>query len=256
MAHGGTSRTARTRTCKHEDGCEKDAKKGGFCMAHGGTSRTHTCKHEDGCEKQSQGKGGFCIAHGGTGSKCKHESGCDKQPRGKGGFCVAHGGTEAPRKRQRTPAALSDFEVATGRLLGDTSGKRVMREYNSNFVPDVLNGNDENAFPPAPKKRRQARRPRQAPLSPSAFDPANFLPPAHPTAASLTLDVFAEAEEPEALTAEDAAAALAVADEMLEGFDWEGPAISAYIVPPAQAVAILGNTSGKRALKESLKWKV
>ena len=170
---------------------------------------------------------------------------------------MAHGGTGSKRKRQRAPA-LSDFEVTTGRLLGDSSGKRAMRDYNSTFVPDVRDGNDENVLPPPPKKRRQARRPRQAPLSPSAFDPANFLPPTHPTAASLTVsaDVFAEAEEPEALTAEDAAAALAVADEMLEGFDWEGPAISAYIVPPAQAVAILGNTSGKRALKQGLKWKV
>jgi hypothetical protein len=51
---------ARTK-CKHPDGCEKQALKGGLCMAHGGTGAK--CKHPDGCEKHAQGKGGLCTRH-------------------------------------------------------------------------------------------------------------------------------------------------------------------------------------------------
>ena len=51
--------------CKHPDGCEKWAQKGGLCKKHGGTQVTTKCKHPDGCEKQAK-KGGLCKKHGGT----------------------------------------------------------------------------------------------------------------------------------------------------------------------------------------------
>ena len=84
------SQKRKRATCKHEAGCEKNAKKGGFCISHGGTHIRSKCKHEDGCEKWAL-KGGFCIAHGGTQnrSKCKHEDGCEKAAK-TGGFCMAH----------------------------------------------------------------------------------------------------------------------------------------------------------------------
>ena len=45
--------------CKTE-GCDKQAKAGGHCRAHGGGRRCQT----EGCNKHDQG-GGRCIAHGG-----------------------------------------------------------------------------------------------------------------------------------------------------------------------------------------------
>ena len=49
--------------CKHPDDCEKDARKGGLCIAHGGTQVRTKCKDPDGCEKRAQGKGGLCTRH-------------------------------------------------------------------------------------------------------------------------------------------------------------------------------------------------
>ena len=83
--HGGTKARAK---CKHPDGCERQAKKGGLCIAHGGTGKK--CKHSDGCDKQAH-RGGLCIAHGGTHvkAKCKHPDGCEKWQQ-KGGLCTRH----------------------------------------------------------------------------------------------------------------------------------------------------------------------
>ena len=78
-------------TCKHEDGCEKFAQTGGFCIAHGGTGKK--CKHEDGCEKQAK-KGGFCIAHWRNLPKCTWPDGCSELATA-AGLCPNHWGAVA-----------------------------------------------------------------------------------------------------------------------------------------------------------------
>ena len=55
------------------DGCDKFAKTGGHCWAHGGGKR---CQVE-GCDKSAR-SGGRCIAHGGGKRKRCHVDGCDK----------------------------------------------------------------------------------------------------------------------------------------------------------------------------------
>ena len=87
------------KTCKHPDGCEKNALKGGLCMKHGGTHVPRKCKHPDGCEKRAL-KGGLCMKHGGTGTKCKHPDGCEKWAQ-KGGLCIKHGNVQAGPQQQR-----------------------------------------------------------------------------------------------------------------------------------------------------------
>ena len=64
--------------------CSKLAKKGGFCVAHGGGVR---CSFNE-CNKSGL-KGGLCVAHGG-GVRCSFNE-CNKHAQ-KGGLCVAHGG--------------------------------------------------------------------------------------------------------------------------------------------------------------------
>jgi len=88
----GPSRSPKKRkTCNFAQGCDKQAKAGGFCIAHGGAvSKKSRCKFPQGCEKQGK-TGGFCIAHGGTFIKCKHVDGCQKKAQA-GGFCKSHGG--------------------------------------------------------------------------------------------------------------------------------------------------------------------
>ncbi|KAF0694826.1 Aste57867_14350 [Aphanomyces stellatus] len=65
-------------------GCEKRAKAGGVCIAHGGGIR---CSKE-GCTKHAVSLG-FCISHGG-GKRCTAE-GCQNASR-KFGVCWSHGG--------------------------------------------------------------------------------------------------------------------------------------------------------------------
>ncbi|KAH9138807.1 hypothetical protein AeRB84_016881 [Aphanomyces euteiches] len=65
-------------------GCEKRAKAGGVCIAHGGGIR---CSKE-GCSKHAVSLG-FCISHGG-GKRCTAE-GCQNASR-KFGVCWSHGG--------------------------------------------------------------------------------------------------------------------------------------------------------------------
>lgn len=73
------------KKCSVEE-CDKDAKKGGLCIAHGGGKR---CQG-DGCEKTAQGTTDFCKAHGG-GKRCQ-AGGCTKSAQGVTDFCAAHGG--------------------------------------------------------------------------------------------------------------------------------------------------------------------
>ena len=80
--------------CKIQ-GCDKHAKAGGHCIAHGGGRRCQT----EGCDKHASKKVGHCIAHGG-GRRCQTE-GCDKQAQG-GGRCKAHGGGR--RRKVGTPS--------------------------------------------------------------------------------------------------------------------------------------------------------
>ena len=47
----GQKKKRAKKTCKHPDGCHKQAQKGGLCMAHGGT--VAKCKRPDGCEKDA-----------------------------------------------------------------------------------------------------------------------------------------------------------------------------------------------------------
>ncbi|RHZ01005.1 hypothetical protein DYB37_001690 [Aphanomyces astaci] len=65
-------------------GCEKRAKAGGVCIAHGGGIR---CS-KDGCSKHAVSLG-YCISHGG-GKRCTAE-GCQNASR-KFGVCWSHGG--------------------------------------------------------------------------------------------------------------------------------------------------------------------
>jgi len=97
---GGHEAKKKPKRCKHADGCDKNAKKGGLCIEHGGTHAPRKCKHADGCDKQAQ-TGGLCIEHGGTHPprKCKHADGCDKNAK-KGGLCIEHGGTVYARNRR------------------------------------------------------------------------------------------------------------------------------------------------------------
>ena len=74
--------------CMLDEGCDKAAKRGGKCLAHG-----PRCQVE-GCDKGAR-SGGCCIAHGG-GRRCQVE-GCDKGAQS-GGRSIAHAG----RKRKRS----------------------------------------------------------------------------------------------------------------------------------------------------------
>ncbi|CAK9022538.1 Probable WRKY transcription factor 19 (WRKY DNA-binding protein 19), partial [Durusdinium trenchii] len=82
VAHGGN----RGKRCG-EEGCEKRALKGGYCVSHGGGRR---CEFE-GCMKSASGKSSLCVAHGGNRGKRCGEEGCEKRAL-KGGYCVSHGG--------------------------------------------------------------------------------------------------------------------------------------------------------------------
>ena len=70
------------RRCKFSR-CDKCARKGGFCISHGGGVR---CSHAIGCTKSAQ-RGGYCYAHGG-GIRCKYQ-GCPRAPR-LHGMCKNH----------------------------------------------------------------------------------------------------------------------------------------------------------------------
>ncbi|CAK9054089.1 Probable WRKY transcription factor 19 (WRKY DNA-binding protein 19), partial [Durusdinium trenchii] len=97
IAHGGD----RGKRCAAE-GCEKRARRGGYCKSHGGGRR---CEFED-CMKSATGKSSLCVAHGGDRGKRCGEEGCGKLAlKGKrcgeegcgklalkGGYCISHGG--------------------------------------------------------------------------------------------------------------------------------------------------------------------
>ncbi|KAG1701006.1 hypothetical protein DVH05_011251 [Phytophthora capsici] len=76
-------RTGNAKLCGMA-GCNKRAKAGGFCIAHGGGLR---CS-EEGCTKHAVSLG-LCISHGG-GKRCNVE-GCLNASR-KNGVCWSHGG--------------------------------------------------------------------------------------------------------------------------------------------------------------------
>ncbi|KAL4102476.1 hypothetical protein PRIC1_006221 [Phytophthora ramorum] len=78
-----TKRTSNAKLCGMAD-CNKRAKAGGFCIAHGGGLR---CS-EEGCAKHAVSLG-LCISHGG-GKRCTVE-GCLNASR-KNGVCWSHGG--------------------------------------------------------------------------------------------------------------------------------------------------------------------
>ena len=76
----------RKRARCSEEGCDKQAVKGGRCRAHGGVgSRTKPCS-EEGCTTLAR-RWGLCVKHGGF-YRCSEE-GCDKAAK-KGGLCIAH----------------------------------------------------------------------------------------------------------------------------------------------------------------------
>jgi hypothetical protein len=77
-------RKARVGKCSVE-GCEKNSKKGGVCIAHGAVMKR--CSVE-GCGNGSL-KGGVCITHGAITKRCSVE-GCEKNSK-KGGVCMRHG---------------------------------------------------------------------------------------------------------------------------------------------------------------------
>ncbi|KAG7397621.1 hypothetical protein PHYBOEH_000442 [Phytophthora boehmeriae] len=78
-----TKRSSNAKLCGMAD-CNKRAKAGGFCIAHGGGLR---CS-EEGCQKHAVSLG-LCISHGG-GKRCTVE-GCLNASR-KNGVCWSHGG--------------------------------------------------------------------------------------------------------------------------------------------------------------------
>ena len=80
---GSTQQRAR---CS-EEGCDKQAKKGGLSVAHGGVGSKKPCSVE-GCTTLAA-RWGLYVKHGGV-NRCSEE-GYDKQAV-KGGLCVAHGG--------------------------------------------------------------------------------------------------------------------------------------------------------------------
>ena len=80
--------------CKHggywrcnEEGCEKAAKAGGMCIAHGGSQSSKKPCEVEGCSTLAA-LHGLCFRHGGY-YRCKEE-GCEKVAK-KGGMCIAHG---------------------------------------------------------------------------------------------------------------------------------------------------------------------
>ena len=88
---------AKRRRCGHESGCQKFAKQGGVCIAHG--AKVQRCQHPSGCPKHPV-QGGLCIAHGAKRKRtlCRHESGCTKLVQ-QGGRCIAHGARAKKRRR-------------------------------------------------------------------------------------------------------------------------------------------------------------
>uniref|UniRef100_A0AAV1T5H5 WRKY19-like zinc finger domain-containing protein n=1 Tax=Peronospora matthiolae TaxID=2874970 RepID=A0AAV1T5H5_9STRA len=80
----GSIGSYRSITRCRRDGCNKDARRKGLCMEHGGR---HFCKMT-GCQKCAH-RGGFCISHGG-GRRCAVAN-CSKSAQS-GGICYSHGG--------------------------------------------------------------------------------------------------------------------------------------------------------------------
>merc|ERR1712194_301586 len=81
----GQPKARRKRKVCSEDGCTKNAQKGGVCIKHG--AKVKRCSHYD-CTKQVQ-QGGVCIEHGAKVKRCSHD-GCSKFTKG-GGVCIKHG---------------------------------------------------------------------------------------------------------------------------------------------------------------------
>nr|CCA21053.1 conserved hypothetical protein [Albugo laibachii Nc14] len=114
-----TVRGPRGTRCKYHkqnrfcraDGCQKSAKSGGFCIAHGGGKR---CSYPE-CPKSAK-QGGFCISHGG-GKRCSALN-CTKSAL-LGGFCSSHGGGRKCGVDQCTKTALLG-----GTCIAHGGGKR------------------------------------------------------------------------------------------------------------------------------------
>lgn len=114
-----TVRGPRGTRCKYHkqnrfcraDGCQKSAKSGGFCIAHGGGKR---CSYPE-CPKSAK-QGGLCISHGG-GKRCSALH-CTKSAL-LGGFCSSHGGGRKCRVDQCTKTALLG-----GTCIAHGGGKR------------------------------------------------------------------------------------------------------------------------------------
>ena len=76
----------RKRARCSEEGCDKQAQKGGLCIAHGGVGGSKKPCSVEGCTTLAN-RWGLCVKHGGF-YRCSEE-GCDKVAQ-KGGLCKVH----------------------------------------------------------------------------------------------------------------------------------------------------------------------